>query len=89
MEIASQQTLRERVEAACAAPPLSEISAEQRAELEREVEVADSFEDLRGKWQAAVLEAENPAGYRIGSSRSSRCCRMRAVAPQTRLPPTV
>jgi hypothetical protein len=51
-------TLRERVEAASAAPPLSEISAEQRAELERELEAAQSFEDLRGKWQAAVLEAE-------------------------------
>jgi hypothetical protein len=52
------QTLRERVEAACAAPPLSDVSAGQRAELERELETAQSFEDLRGKWQAAVLEAE-------------------------------
>jgi hypothetical protein len=49
------------VEAACGAPPLSELSASQRAELERELEVAESFEDLRGKWQAAVLVAEQGA----------------------------
>ncbi|MEA2410317.1 MAG: hypothetical protein QOC77_878 [Thermoleophilaceae bacterium] len=53
--------LRERVRAASSAPPLSELSAEQRAELERELEAADSFEDLRGKWQAAVLAAERAA----------------------------
>jgi hypothetical protein len=50
--------LRERVEAASAAPPLSELSAEQRAELQHELDAAEAFEDLRGKWQAAVLEAE-------------------------------
>jgi hypothetical protein len=51
-------TLRERVEAACAKPPLSQLSEDQRAELQRELETAESFEDLRGKWQAAVLAAE-------------------------------
>jgi hypothetical protein len=50
--------LRERVEAAAAAPPLSELSAADRAELEAELASAGSFEDLRGKWQAAVLAAE-------------------------------
>jgi hypothetical protein len=55
-------SLRERVEAACAAPPLSELSAAQRAELERELDAAESFEDLRGKWQAAVLSAEGGPG---------------------------
>jgi vacuolar-type H+-ATPase subunit C/Vma6 len=51
-------SLRERVRGACALPPLSEISREQRAELERELDAAEWFEDLRGKWQAAVLAAE-------------------------------
>jgi hypothetical protein len=55
-------TLRERVDAASGAPPLSQLSAEQRAELERELEAAESFEDLRGKWQAAVLSAEHGPG---------------------------
>jgi hypothetical protein len=54
--------LRERIQAACAGPPLSEISADQRAELERELDAAESFEDLRGKWQAAVLSAEHGSG---------------------------
>jgi gluconolactonase len=47
------QTLRERVEAA-----LVDLAPSQRAELEAELEAAESFDDLRGKWQAAVLEAE-------------------------------
>jgi hypothetical protein len=50
--------LRERVQAAAAAAPLSEMSAGQREELERELALADSLGDLPGKWQAAVLEAE-------------------------------
>ena len=45
-------------------PPLSEISAAQRSELEREVEAADALEDLPGKWQAALLAAEARAAGR-------------------------
>ncbi len=78
--------LRERVKAASAAPPLNDLAAGQRQELERELALAESLEDLPGKWQAAVLESE---GHSTGSSRSSRCCNMRAVAPHTRWPPTV
>lgn len=51
-------TLRERVTAAADAAPLSELSESQRAELERELAGADALEDLPGKWQAAMLEAE-------------------------------
>ena len=50
--------LRERVAAVAAAPPLSELSAADRDELERELKVAGALEDLPGRWQAAVLEAE-------------------------------
>jgi hypothetical protein len=51
-------TLRERVEAADVAALLSET---QRDELEGELSEAGSLEDLPGKWQAAVLEAEGAA----------------------------
>ena len=42
------------VEKVVAYPPLSEMSALQR----REFHEADAFEDLAGKWQAAILTAE-------------------------------
>jgi hypothetical protein len=50
--------LKQRIRAASSAAPLSELSPAQREELEREVESADALEDLPGKWQAAVLQAE-------------------------------
>ena len=42
-------------------PPLSEISADQRAELDALLADAAVVEDLPGKWQAALLEAERRA----------------------------
>ena len=39
-------------------PPLSELSPEQRREFQEALLAADTFEDLPGKWQAAILEAE-------------------------------
>jgi hypothetical protein len=45
-----------------AAPPLSDISAAQREELDALLAEADAVEDLPGKWQAAVIEAELRAG---------------------------
>jgi hypothetical protein len=54
-------TLSERVEAIADLAPLSQLSALQRSELERELGGATSLEDLPGKWQAAVLEAEGAA----------------------------
>jgi hypothetical protein len=50
--------LREHVTALAGVPPLSEISAEQRAELDGLLADAACVEDLPGKWQAALLEAE-------------------------------
>jgi hypothetical protein len=72
--------LLERVRAAAAAPPLSELAAGQRAELERELAEATSLEDLPGKWQAALLEAEAHGSALVTSSPSARstdaprCC---------------
>ena len=39
-------------------PPLSEMSADQRREFHEALLEADTFADLPGKWQAAILEAE-------------------------------
>jgi hypothetical protein len=39
-------------------PPLSEMSERQRREFHDALLEADSFEDLPGKWQAAILKAE-------------------------------
>jgi hypothetical protein len=38
--------------------PLSEMSDYQRRDFQESLLDADSFEDLPGKWQAAILEAE-------------------------------
>jgi hypothetical protein len=39
-------------------PPLSEMSAGQRREFHAALLEADTFEDLSGKWQAAILKPE-------------------------------
>jgi hypothetical protein len=50
--------LSRRVEQLVGYPPLSELSDLQRSELHEELLDANTFEDLPGKWQAAVLAAE-------------------------------
>ena len=39
-------------------PPLVEMSAEQRRDFHEALLDADCFEDLPGRWQAAILKAE-------------------------------
>jgi hypothetical protein len=39
-------------------PPLSETGKPQQREFHEALLEADSFEDLPGKWQAAILAAE-------------------------------
>ena len=39
-------------------PPLSEMDDQQRREFHEALLEAASFEDLPGRWQAAILEAE-------------------------------
>jgi hypothetical protein len=39
-------------------PPLSELSEVQRREFHEALLDAGSFEDLPGRWQAAILNAE-------------------------------
>jgi hypothetical protein len=47
-----------RVKKAVGYPPLSEIDQSQRREFHEALLVAEDFEDLPGKWQAAILKAE-------------------------------
>jgi hypothetical protein len=39
-------------------PPLCEMSERQRREFHEALLDADTFEDLPGKWQAAIVKAE-------------------------------
>lgn len=50
--------LSRRVEKAVGYPPLSELDDLQRREFHEALLDADTFEDLPGKWQAAILKAE-------------------------------
>jgi hypothetical protein len=50
--------LSRRIEKAVGYPPLWEMSALQRREFHDALLDVDTFEDLTGKWQAAILKAE-------------------------------
>ena len=50
--------LSRRVEKLVGCPPLSELGADQRREFREALLDADAFEDLPGKWQAAIVRAE-------------------------------
>ena len=49
--------LSRRVEKVVGYPPLSELGDLQRREFHEGLLEAGSFEDLPGKWQAAIMEA--------------------------------
>ena len=51
--------LSRRVEKVVGYPPLSELDDLQRREFHAALLDAATFEDLPGKWQAAVLDAEH------------------------------
>jgi hypothetical protein len=50
--------LSRRVRSVVGYPPLSEMSDLQRREFHEALLDADSFDDLPGKWQAAILKPE-------------------------------
>ena len=59
--------LSRRVGRVVAHPPLVEMDAKQRREFHEALLEASTFEDLSGKWQAAILEAEqNRPTVRLG-----------------------
>jgi hypothetical protein len=47
-----------RVEKVVGYPPLSDLGELQRREFHEALLEAGSYEDLPGRWQAAILEAE-------------------------------
>ena len=58
--------LSRRVEKVVGYPPLSELSELQRREFRWALLRADAFEDLPGRWQAAIVKAEqNPPKLRV------------------------
>ena len=69
----------DRFSAASANLPLAGLSAEARRELEAVLARTAAFEDLPGKWQAALLESE--AGGSAGAA-SSCCCSGRGAAAE-------
>ena len=50
--------LSRRVEKVVGYPPLSELGDLQRREFHEALLEAGTFEDLPGRWQAAIMEAE-------------------------------
>jgi hypothetical protein len=65
--------LNRRVGKVVAYPPLSEMSDLQRREFHEALLAAGSFEDLPGKWQAAILEAEQSRPkLRVGAAKTRR-----------------
>jgi hypothetical protein len=54
-------------------PPLLEMSADRRRELHEALLDADEFEDLLGKWLAAIFNAEeNRPNLRVIAAGASR-----------------
>ena len=53
-----ESELSRRVEKVVSYPPLTEMADHQRREFHEALLEAATFEDLPGKWQAAILEAE-------------------------------
>jgi hypothetical protein len=50
--------LSRRVEKVVGYPPFSEMGERQRREFHEALLDADDFEDLPGKWQAAIMKTE-------------------------------
>lgn len=71
----AERELERRLQGALNGPPLSQISAAQCEELLAFVEGASTFDDLPGKWQAAIAAAE--AAERSGEHEppsAGHCC---------------
>jgi hypothetical protein len=57
-QLVASADLSRRVEKVVDYPPLAEMDDRQRREFHEALLDAGAFEDLPGKWQAAILEAE-------------------------------
>ena len=72
--------LSRRVEKVVGYPPLSEMVAGERREFHEALLAADSFEDLPGKWQAAIVRAQQNRP----ELRSSEATPGRTIRPRPR-----
>lgn len=72
----SRSTLARRVESVGDRPPLATMGRSQWIELHAFLDEADAFEDLPGKWQAAIAAAERAgAGEEAhGGPAGCGCC---------------
>jgi hypothetical protein len=59
-----------RLAKAVACQPLCEMSDLQRREFHEALLDADAFEDLPGKWQAAILKAEHRGADRSSTKKT-------------------
>ena len=73
-------SVAERFAIASVRSPLAQLSQAARAELGVILAGVDTFEDLPGKWQAALLEAEAPPGPAAAPVIGSCCSARRAAA---------
>jgi hypothetical protein len=72
--------LSERVGRVVGYPPLSELGDLQRREFHEALLEATTFEDLPGRWQAAILEAkQNRPKLRVPTGDRSRPLNSRVV----------
>jgi hypothetical protein len=63
--------LAERFAVASGSQPLNDLAARDRAELDRLLSRVEEFDELPGRWQAALLSAETQRG---SSSGHRPCC---------------
>lgn len=73
--------LAERFRAARAHPPLAVVSATAARELDDALSRASELEDLPGKWQAALFQAESAAAGAPESPATRSCCGGGAKTP--------
>lgn len=70
--------LAERFRAASDRPPLSALCPADRRELAALLEQEPAFEELPGRWQAALLGAEGPGA---AASPDGGCCGRAHASP--------
>ena len=66
--------LAERIAAVDRVAPIAALSAVDREELDELAAQANALEDLPGRWQAAVLEAEQRAAGAEPAGGHGHCC---------------
>jgi hypothetical protein len=79
--------LSRRVEKVVSYPPLCEMAVDQRREFYEALLDADSFEDLPGKWQAAIVACRSCGSSAATLGRSSKDLDRAIASPAMKLHP--